>query len=213
MKCTELRRWREGKKLPGAATCLPPCVGENLCGSPFCHLHTFTLTEQDRISAIAFAFAMYASYQQQQQQPPSFPPAGSPAPLSPGYGHAHHQQQQQYPYGQQQQQPQPPHTPQYPPAPPYGAGPPQPPPGYAAQQSQQQPPAQQRPWNLSDPTVFQGYFAHELRSLTFNSKPIINSLTMLAHEFSNLGHVVAQCLEDHIRQVREGALIGTHTPA
>lgn len=62
----------------------------------------------------------------------------------------------------------------------------------------------QPPYNFeNDPTVFRNYLNHELRSLTFNSKPIINGLTILAGDHAaRMAPVVAQCLEDHIRQVR-----------
>ena len=37
----------------------------------------------------------------------------------------------------------------------------------------------------------------------FNSKPIINGLTILAQEHAQrMGPIVAQCLDEHIRQVR-----------
>lgn len=87
-----------------------------------------------------------------------------------------------------------------------------PPPQQQYYQQQEQPPPppvqqaqlSQAPYNLeNDPNVFRGYFSHELRSLTFNSKPIINGLTILAGDHApRMAPIVAQCLEDHIRQVR-----------
>ncbi|CAD6578307.1 MAG: Arginase, catabolizes arginine to ornithine and urea [Cyphobasidiales sp. Tagirdzhanova-0007] len=60
----------------------------------------------------------------------------------------------------------------------------------------------QQPYNLGiDPNVFRGYYLYELQQLTFNSKPIINGLTVLAQEHSHrMGPIVAQCLDEHIRQ-------------
>ena len=66
----------------------------------------------------------------------------------------------------------------------------------------------QQPYNLGiDPNVFRGYYLYELQQLTFNSKPIINGLTVLAQEHSHrMGPIVAQCLDEHIRQVRRNGI-------
>lgn len=90
-----------------------------------------------------------------------------------------------------------------------------PPPPVAAPYAQPPPPHQPQqpagpslPYNIgTDQNVFRGYFNHELKQLTFNSKPIINGLTILAHEHATrMAPIVCQCLEEHIRQVRAIAL-------
>lgn len=64
------------------------------------------------------------------------------------------------------------------------------------------------PYNIgTDQNVFRGYFSHELKQLTFNSKPMINGLTILAHEHATrMAPIVCQCLEEHVRQVRANCL-------
>lgn len=53
-----------------------------------------------------------------------------------------------------------------------------------------------------DPNSFRRYFSQQLQGLTFNSKPIITSLTLFAHEhLVRMSGVVAQCLEEHLRTV------------
>jgi pre-mRNA cleavage complex 2 protein Pcf11 len=44
-------------------------------------------------------------------------------------------------------------------------------------------------------------YRHALRDLTFNSKPIINNLTMLAHENVAYASTVVQVLIDHFLTV------------
>lgn len=98
----------------------------------------------------------------------------------------------------------------------YGA-PPQPHGGYAAQVPQYgaHPPAYgvaplpPQPHMVVDPNLAIGtdphafakmYHSH-LKSLTFNSKPIITNLTVIAHDHSaRMSAVVAKCLDDHIMQ-------------
>ncbi|GAA5990252.1 hypothetical protein JCM11641_001799 [Rhodosporidiobolus odoratus] len=51
-----------------------------------------------------------------------------------------------------------------------------------------------------DPNSFRRFFSQELQKLSYNSKPVITSLTLFAHEHSvRMGVVVAQCLEEHLR--------------
>jgi len=44
-------------------------------------------------------------------------------------------------------------------------------------------------------------FRSSLSDLTFNSKPLINMLTMLADENSQYAEQIAQVIEEHVRQV------------
>ncbi|BGP25604.1 pre-mRNA cleavage complex 2 protein Pcf11 [Rhodotorula toruloides] len=107
----------------------------------------------------------------------------------------------------------------YPPAPRYDYGPP-PPSAYSAyppaqpayhHYSSPPPPApappplkegelRPPPDVAQDPNSFRRYFTQQLQGLTFNSKPIITSLTLFAHEHVvRMSGVVAQCMEEHLR--------------
>ncbi|KIO12700.1 hypothetical protein M404DRAFT_993682 [Pisolithus tinctorius Marx 270] len=52
-----------------------------------------------------------------------------------------------------------------------------------------------------DPNSFRRDFATRLAELTINSRPIIQSLSMYAQEYSRWADVVAQCIHTHIRRV------------
>lgn len=54
----------------------------------------------------------------------------------------------------------------------------------------------------NNPHAFRRYFDSHLANLTFNSKPVITDLTLLAHRHvMRMGPIVAACLEDHLRNV------------
>ncbi|GAA5872978.1 hypothetical protein JCM3774_004890 [Rhodotorula dairenensis] len=51
-----------------------------------------------------------------------------------------------------------------------------------------------------DPNSFRRYFKQQLDHLTYNSKPVITSLTLFAHEHAiRMATVVAQCFDEHLR--------------
>ncbi|CAO1615505.1 unnamed protein product [Sympodiomycopsis kandeliae] len=53
----------------------------------------------------------------------------------------------------------------------------------------------------ADPNAFAQMYKSHLAALTFNSKPIITNLTVMAHEnVSRMANVIAQCLDEHILQ-------------
>ncbi|KIJ56625.1 hypothetical protein M422DRAFT_22777 [Sphaerobolus stellatus SS14] len=56
--------------------------------------------------------------------------------------------------------------------------------------------------SLYDPNAFRQFYAGQLTTLTFNSRPIIQSLSMLAQEYSRMSDIVVQCIEGHIRRVQ-----------
>lgn len=96
-----------------------------------------------------------------------------------GYGSPQPPQQQ---YGQQSQWNAPPHNHQA-----YNGAPPVGPP---------------LPDVYSDPNAFAQMYKSHLAALTFNSKPIITNLTVMAHEnASRMANVIAQCIDEHILQV------------
>ena len=55
--------------------------------------------------------------------------------------------------------------------------------------------------SLLDPNTFRQFYASHLATLTFNSRPIIQNLSMIAQDYSRMSNVVVQCLEAHIRRV------------
>ncbi|KAF9076755.1 hypothetical protein BDP27DRAFT_1254578 [Rhodocollybia butyracea] len=52
-----------------------------------------------------------------------------------------------------------------------------------------------------DPATFRREFSDRLAQLTVNSRPLIQHLSMMAHEYSRFAEIVAQCIEAHIRKV------------
>ncbi|KAH7929411.1 hypothetical protein BV22DRAFT_1029463 [Leucogyrophana mollusca] len=71
------------------------------------------------------------------------------------------------------------------------------PPAYPYQQTPAPPP----PVYYVDPNTFRRDYAARLAQLTINSRPIIQTLSMVAQEYSRWADIVVQCLEAHIRRV------------
>ncbi|KAG9317423.1 hypothetical protein JVU11DRAFT_1622 [Chiua virens] len=67
--------------------------------------------------------------------------------------------------------------------------------------SYQQPPQPAPPVYHVDPNSFRRDFTARLAELTINSRPIIQTLSMFAQEYSRWADVVAQCIDAHIRRV------------
>lgn len=80
---------------------------------------------------------------------------------------------------------------------------PAPQPGYQYQYPQQSPPPQSHspPHVFIDPASFRRDYSSRLDQLQFNSRPIIQSLSFYAQEYSRYADIVAQCLDSHIRKV------------
>ncbi|EPQ59475.1 hypothetical protein GLOTRDRAFT_55502, partial [Gloeophyllum trabeum ATCC 11539] len=66
-----------------------------------------------------------------------------------------------------------------------------------APQYQYQPPP---PVYYMDPTSFREDYLQRLSMLNVNSRPLIQSLSMIAQEYSRWAEIVAQCIETHIRR-------------
>lgn len=58
-----------------------------------------------------------------------------------------------------------------------------------------------QPTYLLNPNSFRQEFTSRLSELTVNSRPIIQSLSTIAQDYSRYADVVVQCIEQHIRQV------------
>ncbi|KAH8830485.1 hypothetical protein DL96DRAFT_1593135 [Flagelloscypha sp. PMI_526] len=58
----------------------------------------------------------------------------------------------------------------------------------------------QQPYYL-DPAVFRRDYTQRLRELEFNSRPIIQGLSMLAQDYVRFAEIVSECIETHIRSV------------
>lgn len=52
-----------------------------------------------------------------------------------------------------------------------------------------------------DPNTFRRDYASRLGELSINSRPVIQSLSMMAQEHTRWAEIVAQCIEAHIRRV------------
>ncbi|KAI0375573.1 hypothetical protein BV20DRAFT_984328 [Pilatotrama ljubarskyi] len=52
-----------------------------------------------------------------------------------------------------------------------------------------------------DPNTFRRDYSSRLSNLTVNSRPIIQSLSMIAQEYTQFAEVVVQCIEQHLRRV------------
>ena len=76
--------------------------------------------------------------------------------------------------------------------------------GYAAYQQQQQ----HEHAIATDPATFRHFYMSRLSSLTINSRPIIQDLSLLAmtHQ-QRMSQVVVQCIENHIRMVSQTVFI------
>ncbi|KAJ4478232.1 hypothetical protein J3R30DRAFT_3480111 [Lentinula aciculospora] len=53
-----------------------------------------------------------------------------------------------------------------------------------------------------DPATFRRDFSNRLAELTVNSRPLIQNLSMMAHDYLRFADIVAQCIETHIRKVQ-----------
>ena len=67
-----------------------------------------------------------------------------------------------------------------------------------------QPPPPAPPTYNVDATSFRREYMTRLSELTFNSRPMIQHLSMLAQDSSRFADIVAQCIEEHIRTVSHG---------
>lgn len=55
--------------------------------------------------------------------------------------------------------------------------------------------------SLYDPNAFRQFYTAQLTALTFNSRHIIQNLSMIAQEYVRMSDIVVQCIETHIRRV------------
>lgn len=155
-----------------------------------------------------YAYGAAAGHYAQPPPPPPVgyyqpPPAAYPQPQPqqpPIMHHHHHQQQPRYPdYAAPAPAPPPPVQHQYTPPPPPVTVPP-------LKEGELRPP----PDVAHDPNSFRRYFKQQLDHLTYNSKPVITSLTLFAHEHAiRMASVVAQCFDEHLRTVSSLSLFSS----
>ena len=69
----------------------------------------------------------------------------------------------------------------------------------------QQPPV--APVHFMDPHSFRREYSARLADLTVNSRPIIQNLSMLAHEYSRYAEIVSECLQLHIQRVSRLSIV------
>ncbi|EMD40783.1 hypothetical protein CERSUDRAFT_111367 [Gelatoporia subvermispora B] len=82
------------------------------------------------------------------------------------------------------------------PYPAHGYGQPVPPPA-----AYHYPPPPVQPVFHVDPSIFRRDYMTRLNELTINSRPVIQSLSMIAQDFTRYAEIVVQCIETHIRRV------------
>ena len=58
-----------------------------------------------------------------------------------------------------------------------------------------------------DAVSFRREYMTRLSELTFNSRPMIQHLSMLAQDSPRFADIVAQCIEEHIRTVSHGYIL------
>lgn len=71
------------------------------------------------------------------------------------------------------------------------------------------PPQQPTPQssNMNDPNIFRNYFRSGLQALTYNSRQIIQDLTLLANDFAlRMSSIVGEEIDGHIRTVSPDSL-------
>lgn len=69
-----------------------------------------------------------------------------------------------------------------------------------------QPPFQPQAAFYADPNHFRRDYSQRLAQLTFNSRPHIQSLSMIAQDYTRYADIVVQCVEQHIRRVSHPVL-------
>lgn len=71
------------------------------------------------------------------------------------------------------------------------------------------PPAPQPVFHV-DPNMFRRDYMTRLSNLTVNSRPIIQTLSLIAQDYSRYADVVVQCIEQHIRRVSRHSPLCPH---
>lgn len=81
-----------------------------------------------------------------------------------------------------------------------------PPPAPYSQIYHQPPPPAPSTYHV-DAASFRREYMTRLSELTFNSRPMIQHLSMLAQDSSRFADIVAQCIEGHIRRVSHSYIL------